>query len=153
MAGSTFQVINTNGDARTGKLFGGIETPAPLMYTRRGFPPPFTLKDLDNLGPAFNGLMQVKPSWIFIAEIAPTNRIDSFILCPVIDVQSSYCLSNVQISASDMFDSPGLKLLSQLGEGGLQNFCGFAERDVFLFVSLRDALQVALKYAVVRLAC
>jgi hypothetical protein len=49
-----------------------------------------------------------------------------------------------------MFDSPGLKVLSQLGDGGLQNFCGFAERDVFLFVSLRDALQVTIKHAFVR---
>jgi hypothetical protein len=62
MSRTLFEVTNTSGDARTGKLFGGIETPAPLMYTRRGFPPPFTLKDLDNLGPAFNGLLQVVKS-------------------------------------------------------------------------------------------
>ena len=48
----------------------------------------------------------------------------------------------MQVSAADIFDSPGLKVLSQLGAGGLQTFCGFAERDVTLFVALRDALQV-----------
>ena len=50
---------------------------------------------------------------------------------------------NRQISAADLIDSPGLKVLSQLGDGGLQSFCGFAERDVTLFVALRDALQVS----------
>ena len=56
-----FEVVSTNGGARVGKLLGKIDTPAPLMYTRRGFPPPFTLKDLENLGPAFNGLLQASP--------------------------------------------------------------------------------------------
>ena len=47
-----FAVSAQSGDARTGRLQGGLETPAVLLYTRRGFPAPLTLRELEALSNA-----------------------------------------------------------------------------------------------------
>ena len=44
-----FSVHARCGAARTGTLRGGLETPAVLLYTRRGFPAPLTLRELRSL--------------------------------------------------------------------------------------------------------
>ena len=44
-----FQLCKRCGDARTGRMRAGLETPAVLLYTRRGFPAPLTLRELDAL--------------------------------------------------------------------------------------------------------
>ncbi len=48
----------------------------------------------------------------------------------------------LQVSAADLVDAPGIKVLSKIGEGGLKSFCGFAEQEVTFCMTLRDALQV-----------
>ena len=44
-----FTIVAQCGEARTGRLRGGLETPAVLLYTRRGFPAPLTLRELEAL--------------------------------------------------------------------------------------------------------
>jgi len=47
-----FAITAQCGEARAGRLRGGLETPAPLLYTRRGFPAPLTLRELEALSRA-----------------------------------------------------------------------------------------------------
>jgi len=55
----SFEVKETCGRARTGTFLSRFDTPNLLMYARRGFPSPLTLRDLDNLGDSNTGLVQV----------------------------------------------------------------------------------------------
>lgn len=51
-APAVFAVTASCGEARTGQLRGKLETPAVLLYTRRGFPAPLTLRELEALSKA-----------------------------------------------------------------------------------------------------
>ena len=82
-----FQISARCGDARTGQLRGGLETPAILLYTRRGFPAPMTLRELEALS---NSCDTSGPS--------PT---------PL----------GLQVSAAELLDEPGAAILRKVPGG------------------------------------
>eukprot|EP00960_Hanusia_phi_P015903 468914-Hanusia_phi.AAC.2 len=44
-----FDLLATDGHARLGRVKGRLNTPALLLYTRRGFPPPLTPREVNTL--------------------------------------------------------------------------------------------------------
>ena len=82
-----FRVSARSGAARAGELRGGLETPAVLLYTRRGFPAPLTLRELKSLSEAVPGSG---------SEPAPLG---------------------VQVSAAELLDEPGAAILRKVPGG------------------------------------
>ncbi|KAJ1482077.1 tRNA-guanine(15) transglycosylase-like protein, partial [Baffinella frigidus] len=125
MGGATappaFEVVSKSGEARRGCLKGKIETPAPLLYTRRGFPPPLTLRELDALA----------------QTSLPGKEGDTGISSG----GAGRALA-LQINAADFFEQDNRGAVMAKCEGGVRRFCGLGERDHLVLLTHRDALNL-----------
>jgi hypothetical protein len=114
-----FEVVRQSGEARRGCLKGKLETPAPLLYTRRGFPPPLTLRELDALAqtslPRKEGKASSGGAGMTLA---------------------------LQINAADFFEQDNRGAVMAKCEGGVRHFCGLGERDHLVLLTHRDALNL-----------
>lgn len=109
----SFRVTCQSGESRRGCLKGKLETPAALLYTRRGFPPALTLRELDALAKATS---------------APG--------------EDNGELLALQIDAADFFEQNNNDTALAKCEGGIRSFCGLQGRDHFTLVTHRDALNL-----------
>jgi len=107
-----FSVHARCGTARTGKLCG-LETPAVLLYTRRGFPAPLTPRELRSLSGAV----------------------------PCSGPAAEPAALGVQVSAAELLDEPGAAVLRKV-PGGVKEFCGLHGRNDLVLLSARDSLTI-----------